>query len=49
MIRSSIGDKKYWAKWTDYGAERLKKEWSLIRAPSQNPDYGLSRSPWTAG
>lgn len=39
MICSSIGDKKYWTKWTDYGAERLKKEWSLIRAPSENPVY----------
>jgi len=39
MIRSPIGDREFWKKWTDYGAERLEKEWTLIRAPSQNPVY----------
>lgn len=39
MIRAPIGDAGYWAKWVDYGMERLEKEWALIRAPSQNPIY----------
>lgn len=39
MIRASVGNYDYWKKWIDYGAGRLIKEWSLIRAPSQNPVY----------
>lgn len=39
MIRAPMGNQAYWKKWIIYGTERIEKEWTLIRSPSQNPIY----------
>lgn len=39
MIRAPMGQQAYWEKWINYGIERIEKEWTLIRSPSQNPIY----------
>lgn len=39
MIRAPMGTQKYWDEKVNYGEQRIKKEWELIKQSSANPVY----------